>query len=69
MTDDAKLAEALAAVRDEVLKLIARHDAPPDVLRRLEVIELICRNGVDIRTPEERGELPEDDDNDDITLM
>lgn len=59
--------QALAAVRDEVLKLIERHDAPPAVRRRLEIIELICRNGVDIRTPEERGEVAEND-NDDMTL-
>ena len=59
---------ALAAVRDEVLKIIARHDAPPDVQRRLEIIELICRNGVDIRTSEQRGEVPELADTDDETL-
>ena len=59
---------ALAAVRDEVLKIIARHDAPPDVQRRLEIIELICRNGVDIRTSEQRGEVPEPADTDDETL-
>ncbi len=59
---------ALAAARDEVLKIIARHDAPPDVQRRLKIIELICRNGMDIRTPEERGEVPEEADNDDETL-
>jgi len=66
--NDERYQTALAAVRDEVLKIIARHDAPPDVQRRLEIIELICRNGVDIRTPEQRGELPETADTDDETL-
>ncbi len=59
---------ALSAVRDEVLKIIARHDAPPDVQRRLEIIELICRNGMDIRTPEQRDELQDVADTDDETL-
>jgi hypothetical protein len=62
--NDDRYQTALKAVRDEVLKLIARHDAPPDVQRRLNTIELICRNGMDIRTPEERGEVPEEGDND-----
>lgn len=67
MSDD-RYQTALSAVRDEVLKIIARHDAPPDVQRRLEIIELICRNGVDIRTPEQRGELQDVADTDDETL-
>ncbi len=67
MSDD-RYQTALSAVRDEVLKIIARHDAPPDVQRRLEIIELICRNGVDIRTPEQQGELQDVADTDDETL-
>jgi hypothetical protein len=61
---DAKCQKALAAVLEEVVKLIARHDAPPDVQRRLGVIESICRSGVDTRTPEEKSSLANAVDND-----
>ena len=54
---DAKCQKALAAILEEVVKLIARHDAPPDVQQRLGVIESICRGGVDTRTPEEKSDL------------
>lgn len=63
MSDD-KCQKALAAVLEEVVKLIARHDAPPDVQHRLGVIESICRSGMDTRTPEEKSNLADAIDND-----
>ncbi len=55
-----KCKQALAAILEEVLKLIARHDAPPDVQQRLGIIESMCRHGADIRTPEQKRDIPKD---------
>ena len=60
--DDGKCKQALAAILEEVLKLIARHDAPPDVQQRYGIIESICRHGADVRTSEQKRDLPKDDD-------
>lgn len=51
--DSTSQSQALSAIQDEVSKLLAG-ELSPEVERVLLLIESICRNGVDVRTDEER---------------
>jgi hypothetical protein len=45
--------QALSAIHDEVLKLLAK-PLPPEIEDRIVLIESICRHRHDVRTEEER---------------
>jgi hypothetical protein len=47
---------ALGAIHDEILKLLVREDISEEVMSKLELIESICRHGIDIRTDDEIAE-------------
>jgi hypothetical protein len=51
--------KALAAVLEEVEKIIAFDDTPPEVQTVLDTIEAICRHGTDVRTEADKQWRPE----------
>lgn len=57
MTVDKKTtleSQALSAIHEEVLKLLAEA-LPPNIQGRIELIESICRYGDDVRSEQEKG--------------
>lgn len=50
---------ALSAVLEEVNKIIAYDETPPEVQCVLDTIESICKHGADVRTEAEKKWRPE----------
>ena len=61
MSEEDRYQKALSAVQDEVLKIIGLDNLQPDVQHVLDIIESICRHGVDIRTQADKEWRPAED--------
>ena len=51
--------KALAAISEEVNKIIAYDETPPEVQCVLDTIAAICEHGADVRTEAEKNWRPE----------
>ncbi len=60
MTKEERYKKALAAISEEVNKIIAWDETPPAVQCVLDTIESICQHGADVRTEVEKRWRPED---------
>jgi ribonuclease D len=58
MSED-RYKKALAAISEEVNKIIAYEETPPEVQCVLDTIEAICQHGADVRTEVEKQWRPE----------
>lgn len=55
-----RLRKAIAAISEEVDKIIAYDETPPEVQCVLDTIEAICKHGADVRTEVEKRWRPQD---------
>ena len=59
MTNEERYEKALAAISEEVAKIIAYDGTPPEVQCGLDVIAAICQHRADVRTKADKQWRPE----------